>query len=46
MNNYLLVNGDEKNKEYSHCVLVRGENDKCGEHGRFYKKKYIRKTKL
>jgi len=46
-NNYKLVNGIiEYDDDYHYCSILRANDARCGEEGKLYKKKYIRKNHL
>ena len=42
---YYLVNGmnEETEKKYNYCSISRNTNDMCGEEGKYYKKKIVKK---
>ena len=44
--NYYLVNGiNEEDMDYSYCKTARSFSNLCGENGKLYKKKYVKKQK-
>jgi hypothetical protein len=44
--NYYLVNGiNEEDMDYSYCETARSFSNLCGENGKLYKKKYVKKQK-
>ena len=44
MNTQFLVTGISE-EDYNYCSTARKFNDMCGEEGKMYKKKYIKKEK-